>query len=168
MNWYYRVARYSLKNITKGTTKIGMLCFLIGNFLVKNRSQHQIIDIQYLNRHMHRHLKLISASGSCGISVYSQKSNPGIFRDFQKPLNNGILRLSTSFIDPINLFWGLWSVQEGQKYLFKVLIFSNKFSTLTNSHWFSEARRNLSITKHLLLIDFESPCLLTDQGQIWQ
>ena len=57
----------------------------------------------------------ILSSGSCGIPGYpgifsksqsrdSQKFNPGIFRDFQKPLNNCILRLSTPFIDHSNLF----------------------------------------------------------------
>ena len=53
----------------------------------------------------------------------SQKYNPGIFRDFQKPLNNCILRLSTPFIDHNNLFWYLWTMQEGQKTFFKLLIF---------------------------------------------
>ena len=33
----------------------------------------------------------------------SQKSNPGIFRDFQKPLNDCVLRLSTPFNDQNNL-----------------------------------------------------------------
>ena len=42
----------------------------------------------------------------------SQKSNPGIFWDFQKPLNDYILRLSIPFIDHNNLFWDLWSLQE--------------------------------------------------------
>ena len=37
----------------------------------------------------------------------SQKSNPGIFQDFQKPLNDWIPRLSTPFIDHNNLFWYL-------------------------------------------------------------
>ena len=37
----------------------------------------------------------------------SQKSNPGIFRDFQKPLNDCILRLSTPFVDHNNLSWDL-------------------------------------------------------------
>ena len=45
-------------------------------------------------------------------SRYSQKSNPGIFQDFQKPLNDCILRLSTPFIDHNKLFWDLWSLQE--------------------------------------------------------
>ena len=45
----------------------------------------------------------------------SQKSNPRIFQDFQKPLNDCILRLSTPFIDHINLFWDIWLLQEGQK-----------------------------------------------------
>ena len=35
------------------------------------------------------------------------KSDPGIFRDFQKPLNNCILRLSTPFVDHNNLSWDL-------------------------------------------------------------
>ena len=61
--------------------------------------------------------------GSCGIPGYpgifskswsrdSQKYNPGIFRDFQKPLTDYILRLSIPFIDHNNLFWDLWSLQE--------------------------------------------------------
>ena len=45
----------------------------------------------------------------------SQKSNPWNCRDFQKPLNDSILRLSTPFIDHNSLFWDLWSLQEGQK-----------------------------------------------------
>ena len=47
-----------------------------------------------------------------GISRDSQKSNPGIFRDFQKPLNDYILRLSIPFIDHNNLFWDLLSLQK--------------------------------------------------------
>ena len=35
----------------------------------------------------------------------SQKSNPGIFRDFQKPLNDCNLRLSTPLIEHNSLFW---------------------------------------------------------------
>ena len=34
----------------------------------------------------------------------SQKSNPGIFRDFQKPLNDCIPRLSTTLIDHNRFF----------------------------------------------------------------
>ena len=37
----------------------------------------------------------------------SQKSNPGIFRDFQKPLNVCIPRLSTTLIDHNRFFWDL-------------------------------------------------------------
>ena len=36
-----------------------------------------------------------------------QKSNPGIFRDFQKPLNDCIPRLSTTLIDHNCFFWDL-------------------------------------------------------------
>ena len=37
----------------------------------------------------------------------SQKSNPGIFWDFQKPLNDCIPRLSTTWIDHNRFFWDL-------------------------------------------------------------
>ena len=47
-----------------------------------------------------------------------QKSNPGIFQDFMKPLNDCIQRLSTLFIYYNNLFWDLWSLQEGKISLF--------------------------------------------------
>ena len=74
----------------------------------------------------------------------SQKSNPGIFRDFQKPLNDCILRLSTPFIDHNNLFWDLWSLQEGQESLFKLLTFQQP---IFNMDWFSDARRDQSINQ---------------------
>ena len=64
---------------------------------------------------LHRHL---SCAVSCGIMGYpgipeffsksrsrdSQKSNPGTFRDFQKPLNDCILSLSTPLIDHNSFF----------------------------------------------------------------
>ena len=58
---------------------------------------------------------------------------PGFFGDFQKPLNNYILRLSTPFIDHNNLFWDIWSLQEGQKsfWLLNFWFFSNQYSTWT-------------------------------------
>ena len=42
----------------------------------------------------------------------SQKSDPGIFWDFQKPLKDCIHRLSTPLIDHNNLFWDLQSLQD--------------------------------------------------------
>ena len=71
--------------------------------------------------HMGRPLRDPGISRDPGIfskswSRDSQKSNPGIFWDFQKPfLKDCILKLSTPFIDHINAFWDLWSLQEGQK-----------------------------------------------------
>ena len=57
-------------------------------------------------------LPKMSRAGSCGIPGYPgipgfSKSNPGIFWDFQKPLDDCILRLSTPFFDHNNLFWDL-------------------------------------------------------------
>ena len=75
---------------------------------------------------------------------FEKKSNPGIFRDFQKPSNDCIIRLSIPFIDHNNLFWDLWSLQEGQESLFKLLTFQQP---IFNMDWFSDARRDQSLNQ---------------------
>ena len=84
----------------------------------------------------------------------SQKSDPRIFWDFQKPLNDCILRLLTPFIGHNNLLWDLWLLQECPNHFLNFWFFSNQYSRWTNSHWFSDARRSQSInqifTSHLI------------------
>ena len=59
-----------------------------------------------------------------GIFSRSRSRDSHFFSGFPEALlNDCILRLSTPFIDHNSLFWDLWSLQECQKSLFKLLIF---------------------------------------------
>ena len=83
----------------------------------------------------------------------SQKSNHGIFRDFQEPLNDCILRLFIPFIDHNNLFWDVQFLS--------FWFFSNQYSAQTNiSHLVSDARRNQSINQTFISHLFPKPMSL--------
>ena len=158
-----------LESLLPVWSRLGSRCSSLNHYRRHQRSWHSCFSFFLLKKYQGPHYRRTQDQAPAGSRNISGSRDffkipiPGFSkiwsRDFSgSPEPRKRLRLSTPFINHNNLFWDLKSLQEG--HFLSFWFFCNQYSTWTNSHWFSDAKRNQSINQTFTSHLFRKPMSL--------